>query len=59
MRWKNEPLPEEGKLYIRKYFAFLPVTIGNETRWLEFVKVEGYWIQLWVRWNWLPVKFLN
>lgn len=44
MRWKTKPLPKEGKLYIREYFAFLPVTIDNETRWLEFVKIEGHYI---------------
>jgi hypothetical protein len=32
---------KDGK-FIKTYFAFLPVTIGLETRWLEKVSVLGY-----------------
>lgn len=34
---------EVGKTTTRRFFAILPVTIGNETRWLETVKVRGYY----------------
>jgi hypothetical protein len=28
---------------VRTWFAWLPVTINGEARWLEYVKVSGYW----------------
>lgn len=31
---------EKGDKRIRSWFALFPVTIGNETRWLENVSVE-------------------
>jgi hypothetical protein len=39
MRWKT---PKESKpLYnIKKWFAITPITIGDETRWMEWVEVE-------------------
>ncbi len=30
---------------VKSYFAWLPVTIDGETRWLERVKIEGYYIR--------------
>lgn len=32
-----------NKLLIKTWFAFLPVTIEGETRWLEKVSVKGYY----------------
>ena len=34
---------QHGIIIERKWFAFLPITINGETRWLEFVKVRGYY----------------
>ena len=39
MRWFNEPDPKRGDRKVERHFAFLPITIGLETRWLEFVSV--------------------
>lgn len=42
MRWKNtyekpeKPSPV-GEIRVKNHFAFLPITIGDETRWLEYV----------------------
>ena len=30
-------------IIVRKWFAFFPVEINQETKWLEFVKVRGYY----------------
>ena len=30
-----------GENIVKEYFAWLPVTIDGETRWLERVKIEG------------------
>lgn len=32
--------PKPGTTYIAEWFAWLPVRIGDETRWLETVCVE-------------------
>jgi hypothetical protein len=45
MRWKKNPKKkrESWKKVERRYFALFPVTIGDETRWLEMVTVRGHW----------------
>ncbi len=40
MRFYHHPRPLDGTRRQRRFFAFLPITIGSETRWLEFVTVE-------------------
>ena len=37
MRWKE---PNHGDIKIKKKFALFPITIGGETRWLEWVKIK-------------------
>ncbi len=37
MRWKHKPWKASRTV---RWFAILPVTIGNETRWLEYVTVN-------------------
>lgn len=32
--------PESGDIKIKKKFALFPVTIGKETRWLEWVTIQ-------------------
>ena len=39
MRWKIIDKPADGNT-ISQWFAFWPVTVGGETRWLEWVAVE-------------------
>lgn len=33
-----------GEYIIKTKFAWLPVTINGETRWLERVKIKGYYV---------------
>ena len=46
---------------IKKWFAFFPVEINGETRWLEFVKVRGYyWIGSFTgTWWWENIEFVD
>lgn len=39
MRWTVK-YPEHGDVRYIKRFLFLPLTIGNETRWLERVEIR-------------------
>ena len=39
MRWKMIDRPADGN-EVSQWFAVLPVTVGGETRWLEWVAVE-------------------
>lgn len=40
MRFYHNLSPESGQLRQRRLFALLPITIDNETRWLEMVTIE-------------------
>ena len=40
MRFKEEKKPKEGTTKIVKEFLLLPLTIGDETRWLESTKIR-------------------
>ena len=46
---------------VRKWFAFFPITINGETRWLEFVKVRGYyWLNSFTNnWRWESQLFVD
>jgi hypothetical protein len=61
MKWKNKPVlqPIEGETIQRTYFAFIPITIDNETRWFEKVTVQGYYLHIRFSWHWCPIKFIN
>jgi len=39
MRWKMIDRPADGN-EVSQWFAIWPVTVGGETRWLEWVAVE-------------------
>ncbi len=45
----------------RKWFAFFPVFINGETRWLEFVKVRGYYYLNGFndKWYWISMDFVD
>ena len=51
--------PNRGDKRIRKFFAWTPYTIGNETRWLEKVRI----LQEYDKWvygaGWIDKKFLG
>ena len=55
MRWATNVGPKIGDIRVRSWFAFFPVHIGNEVRWLERVTVrEQYdgcrdYGQVWIR----------
>lgn len=38
--------PKHGDYRIKKFFAWLPVTIGLETRWLEKVTIRQQYFSL-------------
>jgi hypothetical protein len=49
-----------NQIITREYFAIFPVYANCEWRWLERVKVEGYW---WLgssdTWYWEPERFID
>ena len=42
MRWTSDKKKPYERHVIHK-FAFFPIRIDNEVRWLEFVNVEAYY----------------
>jgi hypothetical protein len=52
---------QHGIIFERKWFSFLPITINGETRWLEFVKVKGYYFlnNFNDNWYWINLEFVN
>lgn len=40
MRWKSAPKPSYLDTKIKTWFAFLPINIEDDYRWLEWVTVE-------------------
>ena len=48
--------PEINTKRTRKWFAWLPVTIGRDTRWLETVHVKQIYIDY--QNGWCNVEFL-
>lgn len=57
MVFGNHKLNEQRK---RKHFAFFPITIKGQTRWLEMVEyIEEWYNHIPCGWGWYPVKFLD
>lgn len=54
MRWH---FPQHCERRTTSYFAFLPVRIGREVRWLERVNVRVEWCDNESRWK--EVEFLD
>jgi len=59
MRWKQKKIHK--KVINRTFFAFFPITVDGETRWLETVTIKGYW---WLGkysniWWWESQSFVN
>jgi len=40
MRWARNSSTKIGNIRFIRRFLFLPITIKNETRWLEFAVIE-------------------
>ena len=58
MRFKSKK--QHGIIIERKWFAFFPVSINGETRWLEFVKVRGYYyLNGFDKWYWNSKGFVD
>lgn len=57
MKFKGKKDKEE---IIRKWFAILPININGDGRWLEFVKVKGYyWLGSLGTWWWENLEFVE
>lgn len=57
MRWTKTSY---GDVKIKKKFAILPITIGDEVRWLEWVTVK--YVYTWNKDNivgWWPREFIE
>lgn len=52
MRWKKEAPPKHGDIRVIRRFLFLPRTINNERRWLEFAHIYQRWDD--GQWCWIP-----
>ena len=49
-----------GKRRVRNHFAFFPVTVKDETRWLEKVKYVQEWCYDWSDFpSWKNIKFVT
>ena len=66
MRFKyNSKEPSNGSVRIRKKFAWLPIAINGECRWLEWVVVEQTYNHDYVNYEnfqfecWYNTKFIN
>lgn len=54
MRWKNEPEPEQYNQQVIRRFLFIPMRLGNETRWLEITYIQQYYFNgrwIWSQWR--------
>lgn len=60
MRWTNEPPPKKGDTRVRTAFLWLPLTIDQETRWLEIAKWEEGAVRSEKRqqWWWVPLRWV-
>lgn len=56
MRWKRKPWPTPGTVVVARHFAWLPVTINMETRWLEWCTVRKRYIRCG---DWELLKFID
>ena len=58
MRFRTK---KNNSITIKKWFAFFPIEINGETRWLEFVKVKGYYHRQGYsgHWSWKNVAFVD
>ena len=62
MRWKTVPYSEDDIRVITR-FLFTPVTLENETRWLETAKrkqkLKHFWDGMFHCLSWVDVAWVN
>ncbi len=46
MRWEAKKPPAIGQTREKSFFAFVPVSAGSETRWLERVTVLQQYLEI-------------
>jgi hypothetical protein len=64
MRWHDKKYKEDGVWYIEHHrFLFFPLTIGEETCWLEFARWRECWretqsvdVPLWTPEKWIEKR---
>ena len=56
MRFRKYSLNQQRT---RKKFAFFPITINGEIRWLEMVEYTEEWYKPDGYWCWVKIKFNN
>lgn len=56
MRWTN---PKEGDIRIKKQFAFFPVRVKEEWRWLENVTIEQKYCWGLYGHSWFNTEFID
>lgn len=61
MRWAKGVIKDDRNLVIIEKFAFSPIEIEGQWRWLETVKYEALWVKERDSNAWIlrPIKFLN
>lgn len=58
MKWKNNS-PKVFQERVIRYFAWLPVTINNETRWFETVRVHQVFLRQFGEAKWVSERFVD
>ena len=59
MRFGYPKQPYLGQHRVIHRFLWWPVTIGNETRWLEFAEIEQRYCGAPDGSTWEPLRFVN
>lgn len=55
MKFFSPPNPPPGTNRICKAFLWLPMKLGNETRWLE----TACWQETFFEWRWNPIQWID
>ena len=59
MRWMKPAQPEMHEIKHVTGFLVLPLTVGRETRWLEWATVEYCWLKRYDnKSNWKAMRFV-
>lgn len=59
MRWIKKT-PKTGYVRVIKKFLFLPLTLNNETRWLEFATImQVYVTHYYMDSEWVSKEFID
>lgn len=58
MRWKKDPEPTIGDHKVTKKYVWYPIVIDDTYVWLEYVKVNSRYEQVW-HYNKFGRRYLN